>query len=64
VWVVQSTVTDWPIATFTVKHELVTWLTQRKHQIAGFRLFRVPDGPRRLSADSIREVEISTLLEA
>lgn len=63
IWVVQSTVTDEPFAAFTVKHELVTWLTERQHQIAGFRLFRVPDGLHHDPAHT-KEVDIPTLLEA
>lgn len=63
IWVIQSTVTDEPFAAFTVKHELKTWLNQRRHQIVGFRLFRVPDGLHHDPA-STQEVDITTLLEA
>ena len=62
IWVIQSTVTDEPFAAFTVKHELKTWLEEREHQVAGFRLFRVPDGLHHDPAHT-KEIQISEILD-
>lgn len=44
VWVVTQL--DRPIAAFTVKHELKTWLTNRPPLSAGVRIIRMQDGGR------------------
>lgn len=51
VWVVVGIASSRPVATFTVKHELVTWMKDRI-QPRLFRYFRHVDGcPRRWDHD-------------
>lgn len=47
IWVVITAHNNIPIATFTVKHELATWLKKEKHYygVRHWEIYKMPDGP-------------------
>jgi hypothetical protein len=54
IWVVQNEQQD-PVAAFTVKHEMITWLGQQK-SIVNWMATRLPDNPDGYRGDLYRRV--------
>lgn len=52
-----------PRATFTVKHELETWLSRQGRIRFGFRVFRFPDGVH-WPTDTTTPTEITSEIKA
>jgi len=57
VWVVMAGNQALPVGTWTVKHELATWLKRGTHDVSKLEVYRYPDGWRvPVPADPPRQV--------
>lgn len=59
-----------PVAAFTVKHELMTWLDRNRWQWSVLRLYRMLDGPNPVAAyreqyeePTVQELDIWELMK-
>lgn len=62
IWVVMDSEDNpLPVAAFTVKHELISWLKRHPGAVRLCRVFRCSDNPAQLSA-AVREVPMEALM--